>query len=298
MTGILRTVFFVSFAMWLVGCSALRPVPPATTATSFRSSIESQTKERPITLDHTKATFGTLFIGTRDKSNQKNGQQWAYTEGAALGGFAAVLGQLASKTGLLNTGLGLTMGSLALQGLYDPAKTEETHLSAEEMFVCMQRELGPVSEELRLKALKAEKGSAQATTTVDDVIARVDEAIFLYRKAILTQASTAPTKDDYARFAREYAQKEAEAIKQTNDASDEKRIALRGQDAALKLQREAQAALKVNLNDQAATGRQSAATLEIQRIQLMIEDAEIKAAGAKFISLSTNLEICTKQFKK
>lgn len=287
----------MSFALWLSGCSALRPTPPASASTSFRASVEKQSGTKTLTLDHVKETFGTLFVETREKSSTKDSQQWFNAETTSVGGLAAVLGQIASKTGLLNTGLGLTMGSLALKSLYNPEKTEETHLAAEEMFVCMQRELGPVSEQLRTKAMATEKGGAQATTAIDDVIARIDEAIFSYRKAVLTQTSAAPSKDDFSRFAREYAKKEEEAIQQTKDATDQLRDAQRQRVAALATQERAAVALR-GANSESARKDAVAAAQEVLRLQTLIDDAAAKAAGAKFISLSTNLEACTKQFKK
>lgn len=291
-----------AFALWLTGCAALRPALPDTTAASFRTSVETQSGTKTFTLDHVKATFGTLFVDTRSKSAQKDSQQWFNAETTSVGGFAAVLGQIASKTGLLNTGLGLTMGSLALKGLYDPGKTEETHLAAEEMFVCMQRELGPVNEELRVKALRSKNGNAQANTVVDDVIARIDEAIFSYRKAVLTQTTTAPSKDDFSRFAREYAAKENEAGKQALAASTEKRNILVTRDAiALAHAQALRAAEAISASDAKITATATANELQRSRLSELdgkVADAEADAAGAKFISLSTNLEACAKQFRK
>ncbi len=298
MKRLMSLALVTAFALWLTGCSALRPTPPAAASTSFRVSVEKQSGTKTLTLDHVKGTFGTLFVETREKSTTKDSQQWFNAETTSVGGLAAVLGQIASKTGLLNTGLGLTMGSLALKGLYDPGKTEETHLAAEEMFVCMQRELGPISEELRIKAMTTEKGGAQAATAIDDVIARIDEAIFSYRKAILTQTSAAPSKDDFSRFAREYAKKEDEATQQTKEATDQLREAQKQHVVALATKERAVVAFQAATTDSTKKDAATAAEQNVLRLQSLIDDAAAKAAGAKFISLSTNLEACAKQFKK
>lgn len=298
MKRLISLVLVTAFALWLTGCAALRPTPPASASTSFRATVEKQSGTKTLTLDHVKETFGTLFIETREKSSTKDSQQWFNAETTSVGGLAAVLGQIASKTGLLNTGLGLTMGSLALKGLYDPEKTEETHLAAEEMFVCMQRELGPISEQLRIKAMSTENGGAQAATAIDDVIARIDEAIFSYRKAVLTQTSAAPSKDDFSRFAREYAKKEEAATQQTKDATDQLREAQKQRVVALATQDRAALALQGAATDNTKKAAAAAAAQEVLRLQVLIDDAAAKAAGAKFISLSTNLEACAKQFKK
>lgn len=294
-----RAAIIVTALACLAACGSLRPVPPPGTGTSFRTSVEAVDPKTPaprtdLTLDEVKSAFGTLFVSTRKVSSQKLAQQWTYAEIATLGGFLAVAGQLADKTGLLNTGLGLAMTGLSFSQFYDPGKTKEVHLAAEGMFVCMNGELGRVNEATRLMALKSSdaKGAAAAQSAVDDVIGKIDEAIFAYRKKVMNQASTAPTKADFARFAKEYVETDEQAKKLEENAATKRSLAL--------VNKERQVALRAKANTMAdGTEKRNLlaqADPQIARADQEVAEADALAAGAKFIPLQPKLEKCLQDF--
>lgn len=296
----------------VAACGSLRPVPPEETNTSFRSRVETSPPApvawTAVNLDDVKVGFSSLFVSTRLQSSRKLAQQWTYTEIASVAGFLALVGQMADRTGLLNTGIGIGAAGLAAGQLYDPGQTKDTHLAAEEMFVCMNAELGRVNEAIRQLALRSsdEKGAAAAQTAVDDVIARIDEAIFAYRKKVMTQASAAPTKADFGRFAKEYAKQGEEAEQKEEKSASDKATALVDLDqqevvlnnAKANRDSPAVAALAANEPRRMEAAKQvQLAEARMAQIIRKVRQADAMAAAAKFIPLQTRLEKCLQDFR-
>jgi hypothetical protein len=300
----------------LTGCGSLRPAVPDAANTAFRTSVQAAHPAAVVpdnlTLDDVKKAFSTLFVETRELSLKKHQQQWTYAEITAAGGFLAVAGQLADKTGLLNTGLGISMLGLSTSQFYDPGKTKGNHLAAEEMFVCMNTELGRVSEAKRVLGMASEEQEAvaAATNAVDDVIGKVDEAIFAYRKKVLTQSSSSPSRADFARFAKEFTDTEEKVTQQEKESATQRSGAM----LSLLTQQRLVRAAETRLKDPSAKGlletdpkkkalNTAVANAEVQLAQAQreavseIAAADAKSAGAKFLSLQISLEKCIQDFR-
>lgn len=294
-----RTLLAWPVLLSLAACGSLRPVPPKETRTSFRTTVEASQPAAPVradvTLDDVKAAFGSLFASTRKTSSQKLAQQWTYTEIATAAGFMALVGQVVGKPDVLNWALGIGSAGLAASQLYDPGRTKDTHLAAEEMFVCMNAELGRVNEATRKLALRSSdgKGAAAAQTAIDDVIARIDEAVFAYRKKVMTQASAAPTKADFGRFAKEYAKQEEEAEQKQEESASDKAAALVDLDQQEVVLNNA----KANRDSPAMAKQVQLAEARMAQIAREIRQADAMAAAAKFIPLQTRLEKCVQDFR-
>jgi len=218
-------------------------------------------------LDEVKLAFDSLYDGTRNASNTKNKQEWAYGEVASTGGFGAVVGQLASQTALLNSGIALATVGLSMDSFYKPGTTKATHLRAEVMFQCLQRELSYVSETDRLLGESAadsnddEKKAMQgAVNAVRNAVEQIDAAITTYRRSVLTQALTLPSAADFSSFAKRYTADSATAESLAGPVANKLTIAFANAD------------------------------------KKQIDQAKANAAAAKFVMLQAKLETCVRGF--
>lgn len=288
------------------GCSAipygnkLKPTVPEAARTSFVISVKKQAGTGTPTLDHVKDAFDSLFADVRTESDFKDRQDWSLKEAAAIGGGGAALGHLASQTGLLNTGLALAMVGLSVDSFYKPATTKATHLKAEDMFQCLQKELFFVSEDDRSLAIQAATDSEKAVTAVRDSINQVDSAITRYRLAILSQGPSMPSKDDFARFAKQYANDTTKA----NDLTVKFAPLVHGETTSLDVAE----ALVTATENIAATENLTDAAKAVNKAELekfkagrdaakkRLILAQAGAAAAKFVPLAANLEACVKNF--
>ncbi len=252
----------------------LKPSAPDAAYTSFNKMAREKhatTVANP-DLDDVKNALSDLFSETGTKEKNKSNQQWATNEITVTGGFAAALGNLAKKTALMNTGLLLAMTGLTVDQFYGAGTTIDTHLKADEVFSCMLTELDPLTEDMRSKgALSSKDGNVAANNAVDDVIRKVNEALFLYRKAILKQTTTV-SKDDFSRFAKAYSDKQIATQQATGDA--------------------ASAVATAQSMVQAAGQQVAPKALAVKSL----DDANNDLYAAKFIPLQTSLEACIKKF--
>lgn len=262
----MKVLSSIVLLFFLSGCSAitdsLRPMPPEIAFKSFRDTLKNKTS-----LDSVKKELNDLFTETAQLEKSKSKQSWVGSEITLTGGVAATVGQVASKTGLLNTGLVLALLGLTSDQFYSPKETLRTHLAADQMFICMLEHLDPLSEDLRLQVKNT--GNKEAATAVDDSISKINQALYLYRKKLLTQEPQVSSRDDFNNFIDRYSQKKAEA--------DAKSVSALQKIASIKT----------------ANG-----VLEISAQKKAISDAELELATAKFIALSTGLEKCVKGFSQ
>lgn len=302
MTHPISAAMAILVAMALSGCSSfpfsdnLKPNVPPAARTSFVSAVKTAAGENPVTLDIVKASFDSLYAGVRAESDSKDKQDWSYKEATATGGGAAALGQLASKAGLLNTGLAVAMVGLSMDSFYKPATTKATHLKAEDMFQCLQKEFFFVSEADRKIAVGATTGGAdKAATAIRDSIEQVDSAITRYRLAVLAQGPSMPTNDDFSRFAKQYAKDAVQAEQVTTNSANQLAQATKVHGFAL-----AKAGTKTLQKTEgvvAKTDLEMKTDLDsLEQAAAALRQAEANAAGAKFIALATNLEACVKKF--
>jgi hypothetical protein len=318
----------------LGGCSSLsdslRPTVPAVAHKSFVASVERAALDReqatldaaksdladahkqqlhptdPPTLDDVRTAFADLFDGVRSAGDDKARQQVVDVEIESTGGFSAVLGQLGSKIGLLNSGMALAALGFTADGIYGPATTKLTHLKAEAMFSCMDTELSTVSEADREKALSTmSTGSDKAATAVRDSISVIDSAISRYRQRVLGQVVAAPTVADFDRFSKEYARNSELAASAGAAAS---RYQQKTQIALAALQQKGSETLHTDglpinvmgLVDQLKKSGKSdniALSIELAKTKQAFDKADADAAAAKFIDLSTKLEACLSQLQ-
>lgn len=282
------------------GCSSfpnsdnLKPNVPNAARTSFVSAVKTAAGGNTVTLDMVKESFDSLYASVRSEADIKDKQDWSYKEATATGGGAAALGQLASKAGLLNTGLAVAMVGLSMDSFYKPATTKATHLKAEDMFQCLQKEFFYVSEADRKLALAATTGGAdKAASAIRDSIEQVDSAVTRYRLAVFAQAPAVPTNADFSRFSKQFAKDAAQTEQATTTSANQLAQATRAHEVAL-----------ANLKNSTLQKLQGAGrtNLEMQterdflQAEAALRQAEANAAGAKFIALATNLEACVKKF--
>ena len=335
----------------LAGCSTtnlgLNPTVPEQAGGSIsKAAINQECKKKPDAeratctgetygLEEVKRAFDDLYNGTRNASNKKNEQEWAYGETASIGGLGAVVGQLASQTALLNSGIALATAGLSMDSFYKPGTTKLVHLRAEGMFQCLQRELTYVTEKERVEGEKAEvaDGPKQAASAVRDAVEQIDAAITLYRRSVLTQVVAIPQNSDFSRFVKTYATETkagddalAKATAATEKAEKEKKTAVIEKAAAeerLNLASTNNAKLASQRvqsfhSGAAPTGKEAKALDgEIDNAAKELEDSKVaeahaksrlkaaetglatakaNASAAKFVAFKVNLETCVRGF--
>lgn len=301
-TSVVIVTSVILVATALSGCSSfplsdnLKPNVPAAARTSFVSAVKTAAGTNAVTLDTVKESFDSLYASVRFEADNKDKQDWSYKEATATGGGAAALGQLASKAGLLNTGLVVAMVGLSMDSFYKPATTKATHLKAEDMFQCLQKEFFFVSEVDRKLAISATTGGAEkAATAIRDSIEQVDSGITRYRLAILAQDPSMPTNVDFSRFAKQYAKDAVQAEQVTTNSANQLAQATKTHGAALANIRVQTVQKPQGMVEKTDLERQADSAF-LEQAAAALSQAEANAAGAKFIALSTNLEACVKKF--
>lgn len=188
------------------------------------------------------------------------------------------------------------MVGLSMDSFYKPATTKATHLKAEDMFQCLQKEFFFVSEADRLIAIGATEGGAdKAATAIRDSIEQVDSAITRYRLAVLAQGPSMPTNDDFSRFAKQYAKDAVQAEHAATNSANLLAQATNAHELALtkvKTEKTQTGGAVVKKTDAELKTELDA----LAQANAALKQAQANAAGAKFIPLATNLEACVKKF--
>ncbi|WP_144404855.1 hypothetical protein ACRZ5O_13875 [Pseudomonas protegens] len=263
----------------------------------IRLARATAARQDPITLDEVKQELVAVKLKVSQAADQKSGQRTAYQETALVGGASATVGQLASKTGLLNTGLGLALGALALDSFYAPATTLDTHEMALTSLRCVADVLDPLTEAARVQAASSAlddiKGAAQAA--VPDSISRINDIFDRYRSLIRGQRPMAPSQADFKRYAEQY-NKDSE-LKRSNIAGREEELLAAQRHYEQKKSLSNIQPLKEE-SESDLQKRQLAADNELKNAQTDLDNA-IKARDqaveqAAFISLKSDLEPCVK----
>lgn len=268
----LRAGFLVIVLSVLSGCGSLPPSVPEQAQSSFAKLVKEASANRAPNqwnLQDVDAALSQLMTGVQGAGHGKHEQEYGYGSASAGGGFAAVLGQLASKTGLLNSGLFVLVGSQTMDKLYGPAKTKAHHLKMADMLICMQGQLHTISQST-IDQAKQDSGTADNDPSLGHkaigmIIQEVDQGLAVYRQSVLRDGAPTVSKSDFMRFLGDY------------------RAAETGQAQAA----QTRAALTANVNVATVAGNHAKANL-------LPLQADAQQAQADLRSLKVGLEACTK----
>lgn len=214
-----RTAACLMAACCVVGCStyapdrSLRPRLPAEGEKSVVTLLrEKATSTKKPTLDDSVAIVESLRNGAFNLAMQSNTLRWNQQGTSVLGGVGAVAGEVADKVALRNVGVVLSVLGLTSAQYYDPEQAKRIHLSAYRKLGCILDKVGTLTEADRTTVLGLTGPGYEEALKAPLVVARGAEvAMTDYRLAILDRAPGAVSRDDFARFAKEYARKQDDA---------------------------------------------------------------------------------------
>lgn len=286
----------------LGGCSSfsdypMKPSVPTQARESFGKLVTDGATARhkadsktPITatMDDVHSALSQLVAGTWSALDTKDRQVWAGQEVAATGGFFAVLGKIADKTGLTNTGIAAVAGGLSVDKFYDPVVTKNAHSKAMGMWICVQQELVDTSETQRGLALQSSSEDARkaATSAVYDSIRRIDDAVARYRALVSAQQTATPSQADLQRFLSQYVSLGDKAASLRANAELAVTKAQKNLFNATAEQQAADAAMRDSASTKVSSTKN--ALIEVQR------ESAADVAGARFVDLNVRLESCVK----
>lgn len=251
----------------LVGCNTFPPYVPKQAQSSFAKLVREASASRDPSqwsIENVDVALTRLKTIIQDAGNEKHEQEWDYGSASTGGGLAAAIGQLASKTGLLNSGLFVLLGGQTMDKLYAPATTKLLHVKMVDMLICMEERLHTISQHT-IDQAKQDTGSLDndpslGYTAVGMIIQEIDQGLAIYRQSILKEGVNTVSKSDFMRFLGDF------------------RDAENGQAAAAKRM----AALNVPGN------------LSTANLKLLTNQASAQQAQADLRTLKVGLEACTK----
>lgn len=265
----------ISYAAWfilanvslLAGCAQN---PLRSTVPGWDENLTHQGQDESI--DNSKKFLRDQQRRVAGAAIDASGQDWSQKEVALVGGLLAAAGQLASKTALLNTGLGVGTIALAANAFYQPREYTKHNLSALAEFNCLTRTAVQLSDEKRETALgvgdeEQRKDVLAAPRVLNESI---DDALIRYTRAILELQPGKSSPADIQRFFRDFAEaadKQEQALKSANAARSEA-LRLRANASLLR-----QWATRLSTEHTAALNDWNKAIEEADRASAAAEDA-------------------------
>lgn len=198
---VLAVVFFV-FA--LTGCSTLvsknrwAPIPTIAEFDTFRSRLQLAGAGAP-----TPAQFRVGLIEYIGEMHsyvaEKRSMEWENSGLAAYGGMAAVLGALADRTGLLNTGAAVAGFGLANGSRYNFGQQATIYVSAVKKLSCISNKVAFVPDSVFADARETDDTSAAkiAEGAMNTLIVAVETVRIESINSMMSLAPPSPTRDDY-----------------------------------------------------------------------------------------------------
>lgn len=213
--------FILANASLLAGCAQN---PLRSSIPGWEENLTHQGEDESI--NKSKAFLREQQRKTAKAALDASGQDWGQKEVALAGGLLGAAGQLASKTALLNTGLGVGTLALAVNAFYQPREYMKHHLSALAEFNCLTRTAVPLSDEKMKIALdvgddEQRKDVLAAPRVLNESI---DDALIRYTRTILELQPGKSSPADIQRFFHDFAKdtdKQKQALTSANVARKE-----------------------------------------------------------------------------
>lgn len=180
------------------------PLPPDTLAKSFNpltAETEPGTEMKAI---DTKLT--AVLASAAQEALDRGKQDWSSGDTVAAGGIMAVLGSLADKTGLLNTGAGLALVGGTAKARYQYDTQRKAYIRAEQAFSCVQTQVRRVNDLSR--AIVLAKGVPEDKLLASKLPVLAIEAVNKVRRRLVNElnaiTSDAPSRQDIESLATKY----------------------------------------------------------------------------------------------
>jgi hypothetical protein len=148
----------------------------------------------PPSIDQIKKGVITLSTLTAAEIKDTSGKRWGYASATTGGGVLAVLGQLADKTGLLNTGIAAIIGGTTLDGFFQPSAEINVHMNAFKMLNCVDGAIKSLDDGLVQAAQSAPAAKANPLDA-NDVAQAIQNGLNRYVVMVYGRAPAALTKE-------------------------------------------------------------------------------------------------------
>lgn len=124
--------------------------------------------------------------------------EWDSSGLATYGGLAAVVGAVADRTGLMNTGIGFATLGLANSSRYRFHDQTQIYVAALKRLACITGKVNAADDVMIAKAKLASDPTAQAAAInfIKTVVASVDYVRSEYTNGLLGLSPTVPTRDE------------------------------------------------------------------------------------------------------
>ena len=135
-----------------------------------------------------------IYVRAADRSKL----DWDASGMATYGGLAAVVGALADRTGLLNTGAGIAAVGLTSSKHYRFREQAQIYVAALKRLSCITGKVNTVSDQMRVLGVGASDQSASAASRnfINTVVASVDFVRTEYTNGLLGLTPSVPTREE------------------------------------------------------------------------------------------------------
>jgi hypothetical protein len=197
----MKVLCALSIFLLLSGCSTYRPIPTEAEHKPFRTYVTEEMRADNKTayeIPHAVkalSTYMTVAIGAlRDRADRS----WITSDLTTVGGTAAVLGGIADKTALLNSGLFLAGMGLSTSTRFKQDQQVDLSLATFNRLSCMHGRLGMLSPEtLRLARTSGDQGAVDAISSApEDVIRNVEHVQHTHLSGLYALKASTPSKTD------------------------------------------------------------------------------------------------------
>lgn len=180
------------------------PLPPDTLAKSFNPLTAKTAPGKEMETIDTK--LSVVLASAAQEALDRGKQDWSSGDIVAAGGLMAVLGSLADKTGLLNTGVGLALAGGTAKTRYQYDTQRKAYIRAEQAFSCVQTQVRRVNDLSR--AIVLVKGVPDDKLLASKLPVLAIEAVNKVRRRLVNElnaiASDAPSRQDIESLATKY----------------------------------------------------------------------------------------------
>lgn len=158
---------------------------------------------------------------------------WDASGMSTFGGLAAVVGALADRTGLLNTGAGIAAIGLTNSKHYRFREQSQIYVAALKRLSCITGKVNSASDQMRILGVGSSDQSASAASRsfINTIVASVDFVRAEYTNGLLGLAPSVPTREELLGLVNAYrpaapAAAAADALQQAKDEAGAKMKAL------------------------------------------------------------------------
>lgn len=193
----------------LTGCASYRPIPTDAEHTGFRTYVLDEMnadKKVMFEIAHTSRALSTYTSVIMGALRDRAGRSWDTSDAATVGAGGAVLGGLASKIGLLNTGMFVAGTAITSSTRYKQDQQVDLSLATANRLNCLHGRVGMLTPELlKLARTSGDQGAIDAMASApEDIIRNVEIVQQSHLTSFYALKATVPSKaellDVYGRY--------------------------------------------------------------------------------------------------